>query len=64
MLGNEGITFADFCNYTKTSHYCGIRQNDKLIGRHKIYSVSSGVTDKGGVSVIIFFIFSIFIIIC
>lgn len=49
MLGNEGITFADFCNYTKTSHYCGIRQNDKLIGRHEIYSVSSGVTDKGGV---------------
>ncbi len=49
MLGNEGITFADFCNHTKASHYCGIRQNDKLIGRHKIYSVSSGVTDKGGV---------------
>ncbi len=49
MLGNEGITFADFCNYTKSSHYCGIRQNDKLIGRREIYSVSSGVTDKGGV---------------
>lgn len=49
MLGNDGITFADFCNYTKASHYCGIRHNDKLIGRHEIYSVSSGVTDKGGV---------------
>lgn len=49
MLGNEGITFADFCNYTKTSHYCGIRQDNKIIGRHEIYSVSSDVTDKGGV---------------
>lgn len=49
MLGSEGITFADFCNYTKTSHYCGIRQDDRIIGRHEIYSVSSGVTDKGGV---------------
>ena len=39
MLGNEGIT----------SHYCGIRQGDKIIGRHEIYSVSSGVTDKGSV---------------
>lgn len=49
ILDGGGITFADFCNYTKTSHYCGLKQDDVIVGRHEIYSVSNGVTDKGGV---------------
>ncbi len=49
MLGEDGIAFADFCNYAYASHYCGIREDNRIIGRHEMYSGASGVTDKGGV---------------
>jgi len=48
LLGENGIVFANFCNYEKASNYCGINEDGIYMGKHEIYSFDGNI-DNGSI---------------